>query len=434
MNKIGTILSILFFLNVAHIQCIDPSSFLHALGYPHKIIERRMRAYASRAPFSIESQLLVDMIVENDVFTEASKKGLIPCEAFLFKEAAKAISSYNSENFHAQRAPFFEGSHDFFSQPLAVEAYLFWVGKDPGTEMKRRAAASMVLHMAIHEDAPAKTIELILARGADINTVDAQGNSALILATGKGRLDIVELLLVSGADFNSANEQGQTAFTIALTNAYSDIVEALLDRGAYIGRFEKVEDAALNLIVKKSLINAQKYEGVAVFLINRGANVNNTKESMTPLMIAARDNNPYMAQLLINHGAEINTLVEGTSPLRLAFQQNDQGVFDLLCSNGADINAGDMNGETILHAAIKNNDLEAVQKLFKAGATPNTVNHSGWTPIADAVVRGHEGMMHLILKNGGWKSAYQAVNGKLPQELAIEKGHTNIFGMLGGYY
>ena len=434
MNKISIMLGISFLIVNTNIASIDPITFFTALGYPPKVVERRMRMYASKAPFSAESQCMVDMIFDHDLFALTSQKNLIPAEMVLFAEAVKGMNEYKAESIREQKDPFFAASRDFFSHPVLVEAYLFLIGKEPGTEIKRRGAASKALLMAMYEDAPTKTIELILARGADVNSIDVQSNTALIIAAHKGRSEIAQLLLVSGADGNRANKQGQTALSLALMHVHSDIVESLLDCGALIGRYEKGEDIALNLIVEKSKYNPKKYENIAIFLIERGASVNNTKGDMPPLMRAVRDNNYHMAQILINHGAAINVFMDGTSPLRLAFKQNDQEMFNLLIVNGADINGVDMCGETILHAAIRDNNLGITEKLFKLGATPNTVNNAGWTPLAEAAVRGYEKMTQLILEHEGWKMAYHPVDGKLPQDLAREQGHMNIFGMIAGYY
>lgn len=49
------------------------------------------------------------------------------------------------------------------------------------------------------------TVQLMLERGADINTIDYSGNSALHVAAMKGLINISSMLLKQGANFEIAN-------------------------------------------------------------------------------------------------------------------------------------------------------------------------------------------------------------------------------------
>ena len=69
----------------------------------------------------------------------------------------------------------------------------------------------------IPERAALEAVEVCLAQGADVNAVDASGNTALHGAAwraAKGGDAIVERLLEYGADIDAANDQGQTALFI----------------------------------------------------------------------------------------------------------------------------------------------------------------------------------------------------------------------------
>nr|XP_054764309.1 KN motif and ankyrin repeat domain-containing protein 1-like [Lytechinus pictus] len=68
-----------------------------------------------------------------------------------------------------------------------------------------------------------------LFREGDVNQRASQaGQTALMLAVSKGRLDMVKLLLTSGSDVNTQDEDGSTALMCASEHGHLDIVKVLL--------------------------------------------------------------------------------------------------------------------------------------------------------------------------------------------------------------
>lgn len=57
-------------------------------------------------------------------------------------------------------------------------------------------------------------------------------------------------------------------------------------------------------------------------------------------------------------------------------------------------------GETPLHYLAVENQLEAVQLLIARGASVNTVNDCGATPLSDAASLGYAALVQLLLENG----------------------------------
>ena len=75
-------------------------------------------------------------------------------------------------------------------------------------------------------------VDLLLNAGADPNLKDDDGNTPLIIASQEGHTEIVKLLLDSGADPNLKDDAGNTPLIEALVEEYIDIVKLLLDSGA----------------------------------------------------------------------------------------------------------------------------------------------------------------------------------------------------------
>ena len=72
-------------------------------------------------------------------------------------------------------------------------------------------------------------IRLLLDRGADPNISSVYGDTSLIYASFGGRTDIVRLLLRYGADPNIQNRYGETALDKAVQFEYDDIAELIQD-------------------------------------------------------------------------------------------------------------------------------------------------------------------------------------------------------------
>ncbi len=73
-------------------------------------------------------------------------------------------------------------------------------------------------------------MQLLHIAGANVN--DSYGSSALVLAAGQGRLDIVRYLLDEHADVNARETHGNTALTEAAFFGHVPVIKELLLRGA----------------------------------------------------------------------------------------------------------------------------------------------------------------------------------------------------------
>ncbi|VUC24921.1 unnamed protein product [Clonostachys rosea] len=77
-----------------------------------------------------------------------------------------------------------------------------------------------------------QTLELLIELGADIELLDARGESPLITAANYGHLETAEILLKKGAHVNWEDYDGWTPLAIAARRGYSELVRLLLERGA----------------------------------------------------------------------------------------------------------------------------------------------------------------------------------------------------------
>lgn len=71
---------------------------------------------------------------------------------------------------------------------------------------------------------------LLIDQGADIDWIDSEGVTPLILAAFKNHPDIVELLLDQGADTTVKDQWGRTALDYALRRGEEDAIAGLLQQ------------------------------------------------------------------------------------------------------------------------------------------------------------------------------------------------------------
>jgi len=89
------------------------------------------------------------------------------------------------------------------------------------------------LRWAVDDNNISDTTKL-LAKGADPNTPDEQGNTLLMVAVRNKNTAMVDLLINAGAKLNLRNKHGETAIMLASYSGLGDIVEKLSIKGAEI--------------------------------------------------------------------------------------------------------------------------------------------------------------------------------------------------------
>lgn len=126
---------------------------------------------------------------------------------------------------------------------------------------------------------------------------------------------------------------------------------------------------------------------IARALIEAGADLNlEDGHGATALYDAAYHQYEELSLLLIESGADVNTktgiYIDGTydnTPLHRA--SNQSSVLKALLKAGANVSAKNSAGETPLHWACSDGNLEAVQALVEAGADVNAEGNEGRRPI-----------------------------------------------------
>ena len=270
-----------------------------------------------------------------------------------------------------------------------------------------------------------------------INSLDTEGNTALIYAAGTGKIDVVELLIKSDADLNIQTPNGITALMYALLIGHKDIVELLINNGAdlniqtpegvtaLIYAVDRGHQDIVELLIKGGAdINILDNEGntaliyaaregkteVVELLIKSGANLNiKNKEfndngliygNTTALILSAFLGYTDIVELLIKSGANLNIQnPNGFTALFFAAIDEHKDIVELLIKGGADLNILDTEGNTALMYAANDGKIDVVELLIRSGADLNIQSKNGFTALLNAAGNGHEDIVELLTKN-----------------------------------
>ena len=197
----------------------------------------------------------------------------------------------------------------------------------------------------------------------------------LVLAADNGEYDACRQLLRRGADPNSSDRRGWTALHGAVFNRHKEIAELLLKRGAEVNAADHKGMTPLMYAVDDP-VNAD----ISRLLVKMGADVNaGDGEGRTVLMLASmRDDNCNNLDLLVRAGASINAVREdGETALSLAARRMSRINCEFLLKHGADPNGGAERGWTPLCGATVGGCSYCFRMLVKNGADFNFKGQDG---------------------------------------------------------
>jgi ankyrin repeat protein len=100
-------------------------------------------------------------------------------------------------------------------------------------------------------DGNTNRVQALLAKGAEVNTKDSRGMTALMVASEKGHVEVVKALLASGADVNIKTNEGWTALMFASEKGDIETVLALLTKEPDVNARNKDGKTALTIAKEK---------------------------------------------------------------------------------------------------------------------------------------------------------------------------------------
>jgi len=148
---------------------------------------------------------------------------------------------------------------------LLVFGLLFLNSCQAKTNSPDMNAQSVTIIEAV-EKGQLSAVAAALKKGVDVNTVDKNKRSLLLIATQDNNLEMAKLLLAHGADVNQQDQIKDSPFLYAGAAGFAELVTLYLEQGARFDVFNRYNGSALipacergHLAVVKILVNTKGY-------------------------------------------------------------------------------------------------------------------------------------------------------------------------------
>eukprot|EP00092_Neocalanus_flemingeri_P000924 GFUD01000982.1.p1 GENE.GFUD01000982.1~~GFUD01000982.1.p1 ORF type:complete len:982 (-),score=279.49 GFUD01000982.1:765-3710(-) len=213
-------------------------------------------------------------------------------------------------------------------------------------------------------------VKVLLGRGADIDTANVDGLTALHQACIDDNLDMVEFLVANGADVNRGDNEGWTPLHATASCGFLSIAKFLLDHGANVAAVNNDGELAIDISESDEMEDLLQKE-IDVRQINCEDARNKEEQCM---LDDARD---WYNSGNFGDRAHAKT---GATALHVAAAKGYIKVINLLIQAGSEINQQDFDGWTPLHAAAHWAQREACEMLAENYVNMDIKNCVGQTP------------------------------------------------------
>jgi ankyrin repeat protein len=293
----------------------------------------------------------------------------------------------------------------------------------PTPDPAERAALAQRLRAAAWDNDVARARRLI-REGADVNAKDATQQSAYLIATSEGYLDLLRLTLRHGARINAKDSWNGTGLIRAAERGHALVVGELLRAGIERDHINRIGYQAIHEAVWLGEDTPAHATTVRV-LAAGGVELNRRSPSagLTPLEMA-RARGYTGLETILDTVTSADRPADPDRALLRAAGSGDADAVAVALRAGADIEARDRHDRTALLLAATHDRIAAAQVLVAMGADPDALDDRHDTPWLVTGVTGSVAMLETLLPANPDLTIRNRFGGLSPIP-ASERGHVD---------
>uniref|UniRef100_A0A0N5BKL6 FYVE-type domain-containing protein n=1 Tax=Strongyloides papillosus TaxID=174720 RepID=A0A0N5BKL6_STREA len=204
------------------------------------------------------------------------------------------------------------------------------------------------------------------------------------LALKSKQFSIAKTLVDNKADVNATYKDGKYLLFEAIEDDNIEAVEFLVSNGVHLGAVQPETNETLLHTFASSTSMTEGMLTWATSQINKMDFVNQLdNKGRTPLFIAIdKENKPIIDLLLKNDQCDVNiSNIDKVTPLEVClFERKDLEICEKLVNKGANVNSKNGMGQSLLHIAVMNMNIEAAKFIKNNHGDVNILNNEGETP------------------------------------------------------
>ena len=234
----------------------------------------------------------------------------------------------------------------------------------------------------------------LIDRGADVNAQDETQQSAFLIATSEGPVELLDLTLRRGADVDAHDSYDGTGLIRAAERGLADVVGRLVQTDMALDHVNNLGWTALHEAVVLGDGGTTARQTVQVLLAaGVDATITSGRSGLTAGEHARELGHDDLARLLARADRPVR---DPEAALRAAVARDDADAAALALRAGARREARDARGRTPLLLAVTDDRLDVARLLVWLGADPDAVDDQQDTPWLVTGVTGSVPMARLL--------------------------------------
>ena len=237
----------------------------------------------------------------------------------------------------------------------------------------------------------------LIERGADVNAKDDTEQSAYLITTSEGYLDLLDLTLAHGAQVDDKDSWNGTGLIRAAERGHALVVGRLLQAGIDRDHVNRIGYQAIHEAIWLGQ-DTRRYHDTIRALVAGGVDLSRSSsdEGLTPLQMAQQRGYPGIESIL-RAALDPPAMPDPDAALLRAARAGDPDLAALALRAGADLESRDTNKRTPLLLAAINDRVDVARLLVALGANPDALDDRHDTPWLVTGVTGSVAMLEALL-------------------------------------